>query len=59
MVLGEPNGKSTLEAEETATPAGWKMSQRLSSKAPRPVYMATASAPDSSRMVSSRRTMRS
>ena len=47
MVLGEPKGKRTLDAEETATPSGWNMSQRESSKAPRPVYMETASGPDS------------
>ena len=37
MVLGEPKGKSTLEAEETATPRGWNTSQSDSSKLPRPV----------------------
>jgi hypothetical protein len=37
MVLGEPKGKRTLDAEETATSRGANRSQRESSKAPRPV----------------------
>jgi uncharacterized protein YbdZ (MbtH family) len=35
--LGEPNGKRALDADEIATPAGWKMSHKESSKLPRPV----------------------
>ncbi len=37
MVLGEPKGNSTFDAEETATPWGWNMSHSDSSNAPRPV----------------------
>ena len=34
IVLGDPKGKSTFEAEETATPLGWNTSHRESSNAP-------------------------
>ncbi len=37
MVLGEPKGNSTLDAEDTATPLGWNISHSASSKVPRPV----------------------
>ena len=45
IVLGDPNGKRTLEAEDTATPFGWNISHNDCSWAPRPVYMAAASGP--------------
>ncbi len=57
MALGEPSGKSTALAEDSAGPAGANASFSPSSKLPRPVYTASASGPCSAAIVSIRSTM--